>query len=232
MKPLCFIGARGGSKGVPRKNIRKLAGKPLIGYTIESALNSNLFSHVIVSTEDSEIASVAKKFGAEVPFLRPKKLATSNADMMNVIVHEIKKLQNFGYHFDVIVSRDCTVPFIRNSDIKNSIKLLKKQKCNAVYGVYRQHHNPYFNMMESNKNKFLQMSKPLKIRPKRRQDAPIVYQLNGLFVWNVAKLLKFKKLIMPKILPYEIPPETGLMIDTEIEFKVAEFLMLQKMAKK
>ena len=76
-KPICFIAARGGSKGIPRKNIKLLAGKPLIGYTIESSINSKIFSHVVVSTEDKEIARIAQKFGAEVPFLRPKRLATN-----------------------------------------------------------------------------------------------------------------------------------------------------------
>ena len=93
MKPICFIGARGGSKGVPRKNIRLLAGKPLIAHTIESALNSKIFSHVIVSTEDKEIAKVAQKFGAKVPFMRPKRLATSTAGMVDVMIHGINELQ-------------------------------------------------------------------------------------------------------------------------------------------
>ena len=83
MRPICFIGARGGSKGVPRKNIRKIAGKPLIAYTIESAINSGIFSSVIVSTEDKEIAKIAKKYGAEIPFIRPKKLSTDNAGMLS-----------------------------------------------------------------------------------------------------------------------------------------------------
>ena len=89
MKSICFIGARGGSKGVPRKNIRKLGKKPLIAYTIESALKSNLFEHVIVSTEDTEIANISKKFGAEVPFIRPKKLATDSAGFADVMIHAI-----------------------------------------------------------------------------------------------------------------------------------------------
>lgn len=224
-KPICFIGARGGSKGVKRKNIKHLLGKPLIGHTIESAILSKLFSHVIVSTEDEEIALIAKKFGAEVPFMRPKKLAVDNADMFSVWKHGILKLQKLGYDFDIMVHRDCTVPFIRNKDIKGTIKLLTQKKCNGVFAVYRQHLNPYFNMVETNQQGFLQLSKK-KINPiTRRQDAPVVYQMNGLFAIYVDKLLKYKTHLGPKILPYEIPPETGLMIDTEMEFKFAELLM-------
>ncbi|MGI0057289.1 MAG: cytidylyltransferase domain-containing protein [Nitrosarchaeum sp.] len=228
MKPICFIAARGGSKGVPRKNIRKLAGKPLIAHTIESSLKSNIFSHVVVSTEDKEIASIAKKYGAEVPFLRPRSLATNTASMIDVIKHGIKSLNSLDYKFDIIVNRDCTVPFIRTKDVANSIKLLKKQKCDAVFCAYKQHLNPYFNMMEINSKGFLKFVKAHTKRPQRRQDAPVVYQLNGVFVYNVNKFLKYGT-FPPKSLPYEIPPETGLMIDTKFEFKMAELIIKNKL---
>lgn len=224
MKSICFIGARGGSKGVPKKNIRLLNGKPLISYTIESALDSGIFSSVIVSTEDEEIARIAKKHGAEIPFMRPKRLATDTAGMYEVILHGINKLRSIGYRFDILVNRDCTVPFIRKNDIIGSIKLLEKSKCDAVYGVYRQHHNPYFNMMETNSRGFLQYSKSIGQKIKSRQSAPVVYQLNGLFTVHVDKLLKNGSWHMPKILPYEISPETGFMIDTEFEFQIAEMI--------
>lgn len=224
MKPICFIGARGGSKGVPHKNIRPLAGKPLIAHTIEAALDSQVFDSVIVSTEDDEIARVARKFGADVPFMRPKKLATDTAGMYEVIVHAIKKMRSLGYEFNILVNRDCTVPFIKNIDIINSIKLLQNKKCHMVCGVYRQHHNPYFNMMELNSRGFLKFSKKLGKEIKQRQDAPIVYQLNGLFTLYADKLLQYQKFYMPKTLPYEISPESGLMIDTEFEFQVAEMM--------
>jgi CMP-N,N'-diacetyllegionaminic acid synthase len=225
MKSICFIGARGGSQGVPCKNIKKLAGKPLIAYAIESALDSKLFKHVVVSTENNEIARISKKFGAEVPFVRPKKLATNNSSMMDVITHGIKKLRSLDYEFDIFTIRDCTVPFIRKEDIIGTVKLLKKKNCNGVFGVYRQHLNPYFNMMETNPRGYLELSKKLNHRVNRRQDAPIVYQLNGLFTFKPEKLLKYNNTIMPKILSYEIPSETGLMIDTDLEFKFAEIIL-------
>ena len=162
MKSLCFIAARGGSKGVPRKNIRTLVDKPLIAHTIEKSLNSKIFSNVIVSTEDKEIAKIAKEYGAEVPFMRPKKLSTDTTGMVDVMIHGINKLHSLGYEFDIFVNRDCTVPFIRNKDIKSSINLLKKKKCNAVYGVYVQHFNPYFNMLEMGTNGYLKFSKKIK----------------------------------------------------------------------
>lgn len=231
MKPLCLISARGGSKGVARKNLKLLGKKPLIAHTIESAINSKIFSNVVVSTEDEEIASVSKSYGAEVPFLRPKKFATDNASMTDVMLHGLNELKLLRYKFEIFVNRDCTVPFLRNKDIKNSILLLKKQKCDAVFCVYEQHLNPYFNMMEKNSKGYLQFVKNPNNRPSRRQDAPIVYQLNGSFAYNVNTFLKTKNPFPPKSLPFVIPSETGLMIDTEIEFKIAELLLTHKYMK-
>jgi CMP-N-acetylneuraminic acid synthetase len=224
MKPICLICARGGSKGVPNKNIRIISKKPLIAHTITSAINSKLFSHVVVSTENKNIAQISKKYGAEVPFIRPKKLALDTTPVGDVFIHAIKKLYSLGYEFEIFVNRDCTVPFIKNTDIKKTIDLLKNKKCDAVYGVYRQHLNPYFNMMEKNKEGYLRLSKKLKKRPKSRQKAPIVFQLNGLFTFDAKKFLNQGDPIMANALPHEISPESGLMIDTEIEFKIAEVL--------
>ena len=103
MKPICIIPARGGSKGVPRKNIRPLLNKPLIAYTIEKSLESDIFSHVIVSTEDKEIAKISKKFGAEVPFMRPKNLAKDTTGMAEVLVNAVLQLNSLGYDFDVVI---------------------------------------------------------------------------------------------------------------------------------
>jgi CMP-N-acetylneuraminic acid synthetase len=221
MKPICIIAARGGSKGVPNKNIRLLGKKPLIAHTIESAIKSKLFSSVIVSTENKKITNIAKKYGATVPFYRPKKLATDNASMDDVLLDVIKKLKLLEYEFEVVVNRDCTAPFIQNSDIKASINLLDRKKCDAVVAGYNTHLNPYFNMMEKNASGYLEFSKKSKKRIESRQNAPVVYQLTGLQTFNVKQFLKYKRIYMPKILPFEVLPETGLMIDTEFEFQVA-----------
>ena len=227
-KPICFIAARGGSKGVVGKNIRLLAGKPLIAYAIESSIKSKIFSHVVVSTEDKEIARISQKFGAEVPFLRAKKLSTDSTGMTEVVLHGLKKLHALGYDFDTFVNRDCTVPFLRNKDVAGSIRLLKRKNCNAVFGVYRQHLNPYFNIMELDSNGFLKLVKNKGKRSASRQTAPIVYQLNGLFAYNTKKFLEYRNDLLLNALPYEIPIETGFMIDTEFEFKLAEIIIQKK----
>ena len=231
MKAVCIIPARGGSKGVPKKNIKKINGKPLLGYVIEATKKSKIFEHVIVSTEDAEIAQIAKKYGAEVPFKRPKSLATDFTPMDKVLLHAVRTLHQLNYEFDVFVWRDATTPFIKSEDVKNAIKLLENKKAAIVTGVYRQHLNPYFNIVETKSNGFLKLCKPLKIKARSRQEAPPVFQLNGLYVYNTKKFLQIQKTDLSKTLPYEIPVETGLMIDTEFEFDIAKLLIEQKKIK-
>ena len=225
MKPICIIPARGGSKGVPKKNIKMIAGKPLLAHVIEKIKKSNIFSHIIVSTEDDQIGKIAKKYGAEVPFMRPKNLATDTTPMDQVLLHAIQTLYKLEYKFEVFVWRDATTPFIQNNDIKKSIQLLKKKNASIVCGVYQQHLNPYFNMVEKDKNGFLKLSKKLKNRPTSRQSAPIVYQLNGLYTYDAKKFLKLKKTDFSKTIPLEIHMETGFMIDTPFEFEIARLII-------
>ena len=222
LKPICFIAARGGSKGVPGKNLKNIGGTSLITHAIQKALKSNIFSHVIVSTEDKKIAKIAKQSGAEVPFLRPKILAKDNSTTIDVILHGIKKLEQMNYEFDVIANLDVTVPFLRMKDVKGAIELLNKKNCDAVFAVYKQHLNPYYNIVEKNSNGFLKIVKPLRNKPKSRQSSPVVYQMNGLHVIRKEIILKTKTWYTSKVLPFEIPIETGLMIDTPFEFQIAK----------
>ena len=228
MKPICIIPARAGSKSVPNKNIRLIAGKPLIYYTIKSALESKLFSHVIVSTEDKKTASIAKKYGAEVPFMRPRNLATDKTPQEQVLLHAVKKLNSLGIDFEIFVYRDCTVPFIDSSDMNGAIELLKKSDCYSTCASIKAHPNPYFGMWEPNKEGFLKISKTTDKVISRRQDAPIVYIIDGLFVFWTKKFLKTCKCLTSKMLPYEISREHSHMIDFPFDFKVAESLINSK----
>ena len=228
MKPICIIPARAGSRSVPNKNIRLIAGKPLIYYTIKSALESKLFSHVIVSTEDKKTASIAKKYGAEVPFMRPRNLATDKTPQEQVLLHAVKKLNSLGIDFEIFVYRDCTVPFIDSSDMNGAIELLKKSDCYSTCASIKAHPNPYFGMWEPSKEGFLKISKTTDKVISRRQDAPIVYIIDGLFVFWTKKFLKTRKCLTSKMLPYEISREHSHMIDFEFDFKVAELLINSK----
>jgi len=224
MKPICFIPARGGSKGISKKNARILVDKPLIAHTIESMLQSGIFENVIVSTEDKEIADISRQYGAEVPFTRSKKLANDIATTDEVLIHGIRKLYSLGFKFEIFVMRDCTVPFIDKNDVNGAIELLRKSDCDAVFGVCRAHPSPYFGMMEVNKEGYLFPSKTSTKLITRRQSAPIVYYTHGLYVHYAKKLLEDGKMLTSKTLPYEIPLEHGFMIDFEIQFKIAEYL--------
>tara|TARA_Y100000996_G_scaffold112363_1_gene83190 strand:- start:488 stop:1174 length:687 start_codon:yes stop_codon:yes gene_type:complete len=225
MKILCVIPARGGSKGIEKKNIRKINNKPLIAYTIESTLSSKLFDDVIVSTDDKEIAEISESYGAKVPFIRPSELAQDDATSDQAILHAVLEMQKLGSEYDVVVLRDCTVPFIDINDMKNMLDLFRKSDCNAVFGAIRAHPNPYFGMMECGDDGFLIPSKTLEKETTRRQDAPIVYDVDGIFILDNKNFLKTKKIFSGKILPYEISKEHGHMIDFEFDFRVAELLL-------
>lgn len=228
MKPVCIIPARAGSKSVSNKNIRHIAGKPLLYYTIKSALESKIFSHVIISTEDKKIALIGKKYGAEVLFMRPKNLATDKTSQEQVLLHAVKKLNSLGIDFEIFVYRDCTVPFIDSSDMNGAIELLKKSDCYSTCASIKAHPNPYFGMWEPSKEGFLKISKTTDKVISRRQDAPIVYIIDGLFVFWTKKFLKTRKCLTSKMLPYEISREHSHMIDFEFDFKVAELLINSK----
>ena len=225
LKVLGIILARGGSKTIPKKNIKTLNGKPLMAYTIDNALKSDVFDDFIVSTDDTDIASVALEYGAKVPFIRPSDLAQDDATSDQAILHAVLEMQKLGSEYDVVVLRDCTVPFIDINDMKNMLDLFRESDCNAVFGAIRAHPNPYFGMMECGDDGFLIPSKTLEKETTRRQDAPIVYDVDGIFILDNKNFLKTKKIFSGKILPYEISKEHGHMIDFEFDFRVAELLL-------
>ena len=231
MKILCVIPARGGSKGIKRKNLRLLGKKPLISYTIESCIYSKLFNDVIVSSEDSEIIKISKKFGAKVPFSRPKYLAKDNSSSDDVLLHAILEMQKLGNEYDVVVLRDCTVPFIDKNDMKEMLEILKESQCDAVFGAIKAHPNPYFGMMEYDKNGFLKLSKKTIKKISRRQEAPIVFSVDGMFALRIKNFQKTKKINSGKILPFELSREHAHMIDFEFDFIVAELLVKNKKIK-
>jgi len=225
LKSICFIPARGGSKGILMKNIRKLGNKPLIAHTIESAIESKIFSHVIVSTENKEIAEIAKQYGAEVPFLRPEELANDEATTDSVLIHGITTLRKMNYEFDILMLRDCTVPFISAQDMAGCIEKLTKNNCDGVFASIRAHPNPYFGMLELNSEGFLQVTKSTGKSITRRQNAPLVYICDGMYAHWADDLIKNHGQYEAKNIPFEISKEHGHMIDSEYDFKLAELIL-------
>ena len=226
MTIIAIIPARGGSKTIPRKNIKLLAGKPLIVYTIETALKSKLLDRVIVSTDDEEIAVISKKHGAEVPFIRPRELALDTTPMLPVLQHAVSYVERNGKsHVDIVVLLQPTSPFREVSDIKNCIEKLKNEKVDSVVTVCEAEHNPYFAMMKfqnDNLMPLLKTEKPIT----RRQEAPKVYRLNGA-VYAVRRnvLINENKIFTDNTKAVIMSQERSIDLDRPIDFEFAEFLI-------
>ncbi len=225
------ICCRGGSKGVPGKNIKPLLGKPLIAYTVETALNTSLLNDVIISTDSIDIANTAKQFGANVPFMRPDDLATDTASKWPVFIHAVETYQKmYGVTVDYLVDMDVTVPLKLPIDINGAIqKVLDDTNVDVVITGYEPERNPYFNMMEIKPNGFAEIVKKGEKPIVRRQDAPEVYSLTpAAYVIKKSALYDFEHWSKAKCKIYPMPRERAVDIDTEIDFKIVEFLMNNK----
>lgn len=220
-----IIPARGGSKGLPRKNIRSLLGKPLIAWTIEQALSSKYIDRVIVSTEDKEIAETSKKYGAEVPFMRSKELSSDDAKVIDVVTHVINKLEMSNNFYDVIILLQPTSPLRTSKDIDNSVELLFLQNAQAIISVCDVEHHPYWTNILPSGGCMKDFLKP-EIINKNRQDLPIFYRLNGAIYLAYSDYLKaHRNFFGEKTYAYIMPKERSIDIDYEIDFKLAEILL-------
>ena len=224
MSTICTVCARGGSVGVPRKNVRDLHGKPLIGWTIEKALATPSIDAVYVSTDDDEIARVAEEFGAIVPFRRPAELATSSAAKVPVIEHLVEHVEALGVEIDRIVDLDPTSPLRSVEDIETAISLLDDDT-DAVITAYPSDKNPYFNMVERKDDGFVGLVVPS--GAVSRQSAPKVYAMNAsIYVWHRSTLTK--GLWGGRTTLYEMPHERSVDIDSELDFTLVELLMAER----
>ncbi len=228
MNILVTICARGGSKGVPGKNIRNLLGKPLIAYSITQAKSWERAMRIIVSTDSKDIAAVAKDFGAEVPFERPKDLASDTADKLAVIHHAVLESEKiFNEKYDIVVDLDATSPLRTTKDLENCYQLFLKEKPENLFSVVPSHKNPYFNMVELDRNGRAHLSKSLTHATHRRQDAPKVYDMNAsIYFYSRNFFLKENtSVITDNSIVYCMPDVSGFDIDREIDFHFVEFLI-------
>ena len=225
---LATICCRGGSKGVPGKNIRQLKGKPLIAYTIDAAKGSKLIDDLIISTDDENIADIARQYGASVPFVRPADLSTDVASKWPVFIHAVETYERLvGNTVDYLVDLDVTVPLKTSEDIDNAIRLaLSDVTTDVVITGYEPERNPYFNMMEVGKDGYAEIVKKTAQPIVRRQDAPDVYSLTpAAYVIKKSALYDYLHWSMAKCKIQPIPRERAVDIDTEMDFKMVEFLM-------
>lgn len=223
MNFLYLIPARGGSKGLPRKNIKPLGGRPLIEYSIEIARKFSTDDHICVSTDSQEIASIVENAGLKVPFLRPPTLSDDTANSRDVILHALDyQMNHYAIHYDAVVLLQPTSPFRKEGHLQEMIKSYSNE-IDMVVSVRESHENPYFSLYEENNDGFLRVSKPSNIT--RRQDAPKVFEFNGsVYIINAESIRKkiigefdhIKKFVMDDI--------HSLDIDTEFDWHVAEMI--------
>lgn len=222
---IAFVFARGGSKGIPRKNIKYLGGKPLIGWSIDIALQCPSIDRVIVSTDDEEIAQVAIEHGAEVPFIRPAELAQDNSAEWYAWRHAIEFLHQQNVHFDKFISLPATSPLRSIKDIEDCIAALDEQT-DVVITVKKAERSPYFNMVIQDEQGFSRLAmtpdKPLV----RRQDAPMVYDMTTVcYVTRPDFILNHFGVFSGQVRHVVIPDDRAIDIDTQMDFKMAELLI-------
>lgn len=222
-----FIFARSGSKGLPGKNLMPLAGKPLIGWAIEQSYATGLLDRVVVSTDCDDIASVARTFGAEIPFMRPAKLAQDDSPEWLAWQHAISCVEEtYGEMLDYMVSVPATAPLRHPEDIARCIELFEKGKCDAVVTMTQAHRNPYFNMLSKSDQDYVDVV----VKPERpfvrRQDAPEVFDMTTVaFVVGRQFVLDKDNIFDGQIKGIVVPKIRSLDIDTAEDFALAEFYL-------
>jgi CMP-N,N'-diacetyllegionaminic acid synthase len=221
---LALIPARGGSKGVPGKNIRPAGGKPLIAWTIEAARASRYVDRTILSSDDPSIAAIARQFGCEVPFMRPDELATDKADSMSVVRHALATLPD---RYDYLVLLQPTSPLRRASDIDAALELYIDSGPKTCVSVCEPDKHPYW-MVKMDGDRSVQQLFPPEQIPTRRQDAPPVFALNGaIYIAPADYLAEGGDFITAGTVGYVMPKDRSFDIDTELDLRLADFLLTE-----
>ena len=230
MKILGLIPARGGSKGLPRKNIKLLDGKPLIQYTIEIAQQSSLLHSVIVSSEDEEIIEVSKSLGAEVPFVRPSELSLDNSTSLSVVQHTLNFYKERGEAFDAVCLLQVTYPFREVHFLDEAIDKFIKEDSDSLISVSKIPHvyNPHWAIV-SNKDGYLNIATGDEEIITRRQDLPDAYHRNGsIYITKSSIVLEENSLYGSKMSYIESPNQEDINIDTEEDWKLAEEYLVNR----
>lgn len=222
---LIVIPARGGSKGIPRKNIKSLNGKPLIYYAIDTARAITTDDNICVSTDDMEIKSVVENYGLEVPFLRPQELSTDTAGTYEVLLHALNYYEKQGKHYDIVLLLQTTSPFRTAEQVKEALALYDRSQADMVVSVKECPANPYYNVFEENSDGFLHVCKG-NGNFFRRQDAPKVYEYNGaIYIMDAEKLKTTHMHKMQKRVKYIMDAQSSFDLDTMQDWEMAEMIL-------
>ena len=229
---LLTVAARGGSKSVKDKNIREVKGRPLISYTLMQAKKWGKAKRIVCTTDSSAIADLAKKWGAEVPFRRPAALGADHVGKIPVLRHALKESEAFYKEtFDIVVDLDVTSPLRKISDLDHCLKLFLDKKPKTLFSVVAARRNPYFNMVEEDTDGRVSICKLLSSRVLRRQDAPKVYDMNASIYFYDRDYLSDERhvtAISDNSIVYVMDEVSCLDVDSELDFKLVEFLLTQK----
>lgn len=230
MNTIAFIFARGGSKGLPNKNIKIFAGKPLIAWSIEHAKAVKSINRVLVSTDSEQIADVALENGAEIPFIRPKDLAGDKSPEWLAWRHAINFLKETeGSLPDAIISIPTTAPLRIAADLEACLTEFENKKPDVVITVTDAHRSPYFNMVKVENNGRVDLVIPPSGAITRRQDVPKVYDMATVaYVIDPKFVLKNSSLFSGNVRSVYVPLERAIDIDTLFDFEIAEFLMQRR----
>ena len=230
MSRICTICARGGSKGVPAKNIRELAGRPLIAHSIVQARESKLFDAIAVSSDSEAILEAARQWGADYRIRRPDKLASDTSAKVPAIRHCLEETERVsGIRCSVFVDLDATSPLRSVDDIRGAVSLLESRGVGSVITGSQARRSPYFNLVEIDDQGRAKLSKPLERSVVRRQDAPRCFDMNAsIYAWNRDTFLSHPAVFYEDTLFFEMPEARSHDIDTELDFEWVEFLMRRK----
>ncbi|OHW61977.1 CMP-N,N'-diacetyllegionaminic acid synthase [Andreesenia angusta] len=222
---LCIVPARGGSKGIPNKNLKSLLGKPLIAHTIEESLRSVYIDRIIVSTDSEEIGKVSTEYGAEVPFLRPNELAKDDTPGIAPVVHVINWIkENESIAYDYVCLLQCTSPLRRIEQVDEAIERIVGGGEDTLVSVCESKENPYW--MKEIKDGYLEEFIVQENQYTRRQDIPKTYSLNGaIYIGKTKTILKEGNFLLDKTIAFIMDRASSVDIDDMLDFKFVEMLM-------
>ncbi len=223
MSVVAFVFARGGSKGVPQKNLRKVGGLSLLAHSIQCAKSVSEINRVMVSTDDPKIAEEAEQCGAEVPFLRPAELARDDSPERAAWCHALQSCQELGINVECFVSLPTTAPLRAREDVLQALALWREQQADLVVSVTAARRSPYFNMVTMDHSGKASLVIPSEVS--RRQDAPRVYDMTtAVYVARPEFVRSHRGFWEGKTFAIEIPEARAMDIDTELDLEIAEFL--------
>ena len=225
-RTLAIIPARGGSKRIPRKNIKEFLGKPIIAYSIEAAIESQVFDEVMVSTDDVEIAEIAKKYGAKIPFFRSAELSNDMAMTVPVLIDVLREYEKLGQNFEYVCCIYATAPFVSPQMLRNGMNLLITSDVDSVLPVVKFSYPPQRALIKN--NNFIEMQYPENYNVRSQDLEPIYHDSGQFYCLKKESLIREKRLYCSKTLPIELLESEVQDIDSVEDWKIAEIKYKQK----